>query len=388
MSQQNIQAAKRLQQFEEYYFSKKLREVAKLIAAGKPVINLGIGSPDLNPPVLAIENLNAACSEKGAHQYQSYRGVPTFRTAISDWYKKHFEVRLNPENELLPLIGSKEGIFHLSMAFLDVGDTVLMPDPGYPAYANCAKLVGAKTQTYDLFASNHWLPDFEAIEKKLQHNTRMMWVNYPHMPSGTQASLELFEQLVAFGRRHNILICHDNPYAFIMTEKPLSIFQVEGARSVAVELNSLSKTYNMAGWRVGFLAGASEFIQATQQVSSNLGSGMFKPVQVAAAAALQMEDDWFVQQNKTYLRRKKMGIKLLESLGCKIESDQVGLFIWAKAPVGITDVAEWLDKLLYEKYIFLTPGQIFGKNGRDYVRLSLCNSVEVLKKACARCENR
>ncbi len=383
----NIVPAKRLQQFEEYYFSKKLREVAKLTAAGKPVINLGIGSPDLDPPSAAINRLSEASSEKGAHQYQSYRGIPTFRNAISDWYQKHFDLNLNPENELLPLIGSKEGIFHLSMAFLDVGDTVLIPDPGYPAYANCAKLVGATTQSYDLLESNNWLPDFDAIEKSLKPKTKMMWVNYPHMPSGTQANLELFEKLVAFGLRHNILICHDNPYAFILTEKPLSILQVEGSKSVAVELNSLSKTYNMAGWRVGFLAGASTFIEATQQVSSNLGSGMFKSVQMAAAVALQVDEDWFAQQNKTYLQRKKLGLELLKKLGCEVNGDQVGLFIWAKAPNGIIDVAEWLDQLLYEKNIFLTPGHIFGKNGVGYVRLSICSTVEMLETAMARLSN-
>ena len=379
-----ISPAKRLDQFEEYYFSKKLREVAKLIAAGKPIINLGIGSPDLVPPKVAINQLTEASNQKGAHQYQSYRGIPTFRNAIADWYQKHFDVHLNPENELLPLIGSKEGIFHLSMAFLDVGDTVLIPDPGYPAYANCAKLVGAKIQTYDLLDSNNWLPDFDAIEKQLMPNTKMMWVNYPHMPSGTAANLELFEKLVAFGHRHNILICHDNPYAFILTEKPVSIFQVEAARSVAVELNSLSKTYNMAGWRVGFLAGAAEFIQATQQVSSNLGSGMFKSVQMAAAAALQVGDNWFVNQNEIYLKRKKIGTAILEHLGCEVRGDQVGLFIWGKVPEDIGNITEWLDELLYERNIFLTPGHIFGKNGNDYVRLSICNTVEVLETALAR----
>jgi len=381
-----ISKSNRLNAFGEYYFSKKLREVAQLKAEGLDVINLGIGSPDLPAPQVAIDALNEAAKQSGAHQYQSYRGLPELREAIAKWYQYHFNVSLNPTNEILPLIGSKEGIFHLSMAFLDTGDTVLVPDPGYPAYTNCAKLAGANIVSYNLKAENNWLPNLDEIEKNLNPKTKMMWVNYPHMPTGAAASREFFQQLIHFAQKNNILICHDNPYTFILNENPISILDFEGAKDVAVELNSLSKSYNMAGWRVGMLAGAAPYIEATQQVSSNLGSGMFKALQVAAAEVLALDDTWFEDLNEVYKKRKIVGTKILTVLACPPEAGQVGMFLWAKAPDEIKDIEIWLDELLHATGVFLTPGFIFGQNGAQYVRLSLCNTVEVLEKALNRIE--
>ena len=381
-----ISKANRLNAFGEYYFSKKLREVAQLKAEGLDVINLGIGSPDLPAPQVAIDALNEAAKQSGAHQYQSYRGLPELREAIAKWYQYHFNVSLNPTNEILPLIGSKEGIFHLSMAFLDTGDTVLVPDPGYPAYTNCAKLAGANIVSYNLKAENNWLPNLDEIEKNLNPKTKMMWVNYPHMPTGAAASREFFQQLIHFAQKNNILICHDNPYTFILNENPISILDFEGAKDVAVELNSLSKSYNMAGWRVGMLAGAAPYIEATQQVSSNLGSGMFKALQVAAAEVLALDDTWFEDLNEVYKKRKMVSTKILTALACPPEAGQVGMFLWAKAPDEIKDIEIWLDELLHATGVFLTPGFIFGQNGARYVRLSLCNTVEVLEKALNRIE--
>ncbi len=378
-----IKKANRLNAFGEYYFSKKLREVAQLKADGLDVINLGIGSPDLAAPQVAVRQLNEAANQPGAHQYQSYRGLPELREAMSVWYQRHFNVPLNSTNEILPLIGSKEGIFHLSMAFLDVGDDVLVPDPGYPAYTNCAKLAGANIIPYDLKAENDWLPNLEEIAAQITPRTKMMWINYPNMPTGANASRAFFESLIAFAKQHQILICHDNPYAFILNENPVSILDFEGAKEVAVELNSLSKSYNMAGWRVGFLAGATPYIEATQQVSSNLGSGMFKALQLAAAEVLKLDDSWFEGLNEVYKKRKIIGAKLLAALGCPPKEGQVGMFLWAKAPE-VGDIEVWLDELLHATGVFLTPGFIFGQNGARYVRLSLCNTVETLEEALER----
>ncbi len=376
-----ISKANRLNAFGEYYFSKKLREVAQLKADGLDVINLGIGSPDLPAPKVAVDALNEAANQPGAHQYQSYRGLPELREAIAAWYQRYFGVALNPANEILPLIGSKEGIFFMSMAFLDAGDAVLVPDPGYPAYTNCAKLAGARAIPYDLKPENDWLPDLNDIEKHLTKNTKMMWVNYPHMPTGATASREFFQSLIRFGQKNNILICHDNPYTFILNEHPASILDCEGAKEVAVELSSLSKSYNMAGWRVGMLAGATPYIEAAQQVSSNLGSGMFKGLQMAAAEVLKLDDTWFEDLNKVYKKRKILSTKILTTLGCPPDEGQVGMFLWAKAPDRVGDIEAWLNELLYETGVFLTPGFIFGQNGARYVRLSLCNREEILEKA-------
>ncbi len=382
-----IKKANRLNAFGEYYFSKKLREVAQLKADGLDVINLGIGSPDLAAPQVAVSQLNIAANQAGAHQYQSYRGLPELREAMSGWYQRHFNVSLNPVNEILPLIGSKEGIFHLSMAFLDAGDDVLVPDPGYPAYTNCAKLAGANIISYDLKAENDWLPNLNEIAAQLTPRTKIMWINYPNMPTGARASRAFFESLITFAKQHQILICHDNPYTFILNENPISILDFEGAKEVAVELNSLSKSYNMAGWRVGFLAGATPYIEATQQVSSNLGSGMFKALQLAAAEVLKLDNTWFDELNEIYKKRKIVGTKILTALGCPPEEGQVGMFLWAEAPNEVESIEVWLDELLHATGVFLTPGFIFGKNGARYVRLSLCNTVETLGEALKRISN-
>jgi len=387
MNTSMIKKASRLDAFGEYYFSKKLREVAQLKANGLDVINLGIGSPDLAAPQVAVNQLNEAANQPGAHQYQSYRGLPELREAMSAWYERYFNVELNPANEILPLIGSKEGIFHLSMAFLDAGDSVLVPDPGYPAYTNCAKLAGANTIPYDLKAENNWLPDLNELEKQVTPRTKMMWVNYPNMPTGANVSREFFQALIEFAKRCQILICHDNPYAFILNENPTSILDFDGAKEVAVELNSLSKSYNMAGWRVGFLAGATPYIEATQQVSSNLGSGMFKALQLAAAEVLKLDESWFEELNEVYKKRKIVGTKILTSLGCPPKDGQVGMFLWAKAPDEVKNIEAWLDELLHATGVFLTPGFIFGKNGARYVRISLCNTVETLGEALKRIGN-
>ncbi len=379
-----IKKASRLNKFGEYYFSKKLREVAQLKAEGLDVINLGIGSPDLSPPQEAIDALTQAANQAGAHQYQSYRGVPELREAAADWYVRNFGVTLNLADEILPLIGSKEGIFHLSMAYLEAGDVVLVPDPGYPAYTNCAKLADATPLPYDLKAENGWLPDLAALEKHLPENAKMMWVNYPHMPTGARATQAFFAELIEFGLRHNILICHDNPYCFILNDEPMSILNHPKAKQIAVELNSLSKSYNMAGWRVGMLCGAAEYLSAAQQVSSNIGSGMFKPAQLAAAAVLRLEQSWFDSLNVQYQERKIIAAQLLQTLGCEAEPEQSGMFIWAKAPSNIDDIEVWLDRILHDTGVFLTPGFIFGNNGARYVRVSLCNTVEVLGEALER----
>ena len=379
-----IKPANRLKQFNEYYFSSKLREVAQLVESGKDIINLGIGSPDLPAPRVAVDTVSSSFNHSGVHQYQSYKGLPELRQAVTEWYQKYFDVALDPDKEILPLIGSKEGIFHISMAFLDEGDSVLVPDPGYLAYRNCAKLAGAIPVAYDLLPEKNWLPDINELKSLVSENTKMMWINYPHMPTGAKATLEFLHELVEFARDNSILICHDNPYSFILNEDHLSIFNVKGSKAVAVELNSLSKTYNMSGWRVGFLSGNQEFINATQKVSSNINSGMFKPVQLAAIESLRLDRSWFKQQDVIYKKRKEVALELLKEMECAVEGDQAGLFLWARVPEKIKDVEEWLDSILYEKGIFMTPGSIFGKNGKDYIRISLCSPEENFHKALTR----
>ncbi len=379
-----IKKANRLNRFGEYYFSKKLREVAQLKKNGLDIINLGIGSPDLAPPKEAIDTLRHKATEAGAHQYQSYQGIPELREAIAKWYARHFKVCLNPENEILPLIGSKEGIFHLSMAYLDKDDVVLVPDPGYPAYTNCAKLAGATILPYDLKAENDWLPDLEELEKNLPKKAKMMWVNYPHMPTGASATEAFFAELIEFGLRNNILICHDNPYCFILNDKPISILNHPKAKQIAVELTSLSKSYNMAGWRVGMLSGAPEYLSAARQVSSNIGSGMFRPIQLAATAVLDTDQSWFDKLNVQYLERKAIVLELLQAMDCQIAPNQSGMFVWAKAPEHIEDIENWLDGILHNTGVFITPGFIFGRNGSRYVRVSLCNKKELIQSALTR----
>ncbi|MFK8059300.1 MAG: pyridoxal phosphate-dependent aminotransferase, partial [Polaribacter sp.] len=375
-----IKAAKRLDTVQEYYFSKKLREVRGLVAAGKPIINIGIGSPDLQPPSQVLEAISNSLGDATAHKYQSYQGLPELRNAISEFYKNKFSVDSNTENEVLPLMGSKEGIMHISMAFLNEGDKVLIPNPGYPTYTSVTKLVGAEPLFYNLSDENNWQPNFEELENQDLIDVKIMWVNYPHMPTGTNATLETFEKLIAFGKKHNILIINDNPYSFILNDKPISILQVNGAKDIALELNSLSKTFNMAGWRVGMLLGNATFINEVLKVKSNMDSGMFYGIQKGAIEALKLSDDWFTAQNKIYEERRKLIWQLADKLDAKYDENSTGLFVWAKIPEGKKS-EEVTDSVLYDKDIFITPGTIFGSQGEGYIRFSLCVTSEIIKEA-------
>ena len=378
-----IEPANRLQTVEEYYFSKKLREVNLLIESGKPVINLGIGSPDLQPPKKVLSAISASLENPIAHKYQGYQGLPELRTAIARFYKSQFQVHLSPNTEILPLMGSKEGIMHISMAYLNEGDEVLIPNPGYPTYQAVTKLVGAKGVLYKLDEAHNWMPDFKALEALDLSKVKVMWVNYPHMPTGAKPSKTVFEELVAFGKRHNILIVNDNPYSFILNDNPTSILSVEGAKDVCLELNSLSKTFNMAGWRVGMVMGASEHINHILKVKSNMDSGMFYGIQKGAIEALKCSKMWFATLNNVYKKRRNLVWKLAEALNCTYDKDASGLFVWAKLPAFV-EAEEFIDLVLNEHHIFITPGTIFGTQGEGYIRFSLCASTEVLEEAIAR----
>ena len=378
-----IKAAKRLATVEEYYFSKKLREVRGLMAAGKPIINMGIGSPDLAPPAQVLTAIQGSLLDVGAHKYQSYQGLPALRNAISNFYKEKFQVVVNPVNEVLPLMGSKEGIMHISMAFLNEGDQVLIPNPGYPTYTSVTKLVGAVPLFYNLSAEHNWLPNFEELEGQDLAAVKIMWVNYPNMPTGTSGTLEMFEKLVAFGKKHQILIINDNPYSFVLNDNPISILQVAGAKDIALELNSLSKTFNMAGWRVGMVLGNEDYINEILKVKSNMDSGMFYGIQKGAIQALELSDDWFVAQNKIYQERRNLIWQLADKLGTTYDKRTTGLFVWAKIPEGKKS-EEVTDAILYENDVFITPGTVFGSQGEGYVRFSLCVPVAVIKEAISR----
>ena len=379
-----IQTAKRLTTVEEYYFSKKLREVREMISEGKPVINMGIGSPDLAPHSSVIEAIQKAMLDDRAHEYQSYQGLPELRKGIADFYQKQFRVGLDYTSEILPLMGSKEGIMHISLAFLNEGDEVLIPNPGYPTYASVTKLVQAKPIYYDLSATTKWQPDFEALEKMNLSKVKLMWVSYPHMPTGKNGSLDLFEKLIAFGKKHHILIVNDNPYSFILNDNPLSILQVEGSKDVALELNSLSKTYNMAGWRVGMVLGNETLINAVLKVKSNMDSGMFYGIQKGAIKALKLEKTWFDKQNEIYIKRRNLIFELAAKLNCSFDENSVGLFVWAKLPDEIQSSEEFIDTILLEKNLFITPGTIFGSNGEGYIRFSLCVTEKKIQEAINR----
>jgi aspartate/methionine/tyrosine aminotransferase len=378
-----IVPAKRLETVQEYYFSKKLREVSGLLAAGKPIINMGIGSPDLQPPLQVVTAIQGSLKDANAHKYQSYQGLPELRVAISNFYKEKFQVRLNPENEILPLMGSKEGIMHISMAFLNEGDRVLIPNPGYPTYTAVTKLVGAVPLFYDLCEAHNWLPNFEEIERQDLSTVKIMWVNYPNMPTGTNGSLEIFDKLVAFGKKHQILVINDNPYSFVLNENPISILQAAGAKEIALELNSLSKTFNMAGWRVGMVLGNADYIKEILKVKSNMDSGMFYGIQKGAIQALELSDTWFIAQNKIYKERRDLIWELADKLGTTYDKETTGLFVWAKIPEGKKS-EELTDAILYDKNIFITPGTIFGSQGEGYIRFSLCVSAEIIKEAISR----
>ncbi|WP_418638494.1 pyridoxal phosphate-dependent aminotransferase [Winogradskyella sp.] len=378
-----IEVAKRLQSVQEYYFSKKLREVALLKAQGKPIINLGIGSPDLEPPFKATMLLQDSLIDEKAHQYQSYQGLPELREGISNFYKNHYNVNLSAQTEVLPLMGSKEGIMHISMAFLNKGDKVLVPNPGYPTYASVTKLLEAKPIYYNLNEKDNWLPDFRALERLDLKRVKIMWINYPHMPTGVNATNKFYDRVIAFGKRHDILIVNDNPYSFILNEKPISILRYKNAKNVCLELNSLSKTFNMAGWRVGMLVGNYDFVNAVLRVKSNMDSGMFYGIQKGAIEALKCSDMWFKSLNSVYKKRRELIWKLAENLNCIYDKDATGLFVWAKLPPHIKS-EEFTDLVLKEHSIFITPGTVFGSNGEGYVRFSLCASEEVIEEAIAR----
>ncbi len=378
-----MKGADRLRHIQEYYFSKKLREVRGLAAQGKSIINLGIGSPDLDPPKPVVEALQHSLQDVGAHKYQSYQGVPEFRNAIADFYLSKYTVNLNPENEILPLMGSKEGILHISMAFLNKDDEVLIPNPGYPTYTSVTNLVGATPVFYELSKEGDWQPDLEALEQQDLSKVKLMWVSYPHMPTGASAAKDTFEKLVAFAKRCQILIVNDNPYSFILNATPQSILEVEGAMEVCLELNSLSKSFNMAGWRVGMVLGSEEHINQILKVKTQMDSGMFYGIQKGAIAALQLSDDWFVEQNKEYQNRRALIWQLASKLNCTFDREASGLFVWAKLPEGKTSEA-MIDELLYEKGIFVAPGTVFGSRGEGYIRFSLCVPEEQIKEAINR----
>ncbi|MGV8813925.1 MAG: pyridoxal phosphate-dependent aminotransferase [Gelidibacter sp.] len=378
-----ITFADRLNTVEEYYFSQKLREVNLLKSQGKPIINLGIGSPDLEPPARVISAIKESMNDAVAHKYQSYQGLPELREAMTDFYKEHYGVALSPLTEVLPLMGSKEGIMHISMAFLNPGDEVLIPNPGYPTYASVTKLVGAKPVFYDLVAENDWCPDLVTLEKSDLSKVKLMWVSYPHMPTGATASNKVFESIIAFAKRHNILIVNDNPYSFVLNEYPRSILKYKGAKDVCLELNSLSKTFNMAGWRVGMVLGNTEYINAILKVKSNMDSGMFYGIQKGAIEALKCSKMWFTSLNSVYEERRQKVWELASALNCTYDENATGLFVWAKLPAHLTSEI-FIDKVLKEHSIFIAPGTIFGSNGEGYIRFSLCAPLEELQDAISR----
>lgn len=379
-----MRPANRLDTVQEYYFSRKLREVRGLISAGKDIINMGIGSPDLAPPQSVVNALTESVTHITAHKYQSYQGTPELRKAMTEYYQNFFGVSLDPTNEALPLMGSKEGIMHVSMAFLNKGDGVLIPNPGYPTYASVTELVGAQAIPYELTIERNWLPDLEELAKQDLSNVKLMWLNYPHMPTGAKATKTFFEKLISFAKKHDILLVNDNPYAHILNNQPLSILSIEGAKEVAMEFQSLSKAYNMAGWRVGMVCGSAEHINQVLKVKSNMDSGMFFGIQQGAIAALNESTDWFAQMNEVYSTRRKLVWQLADALNTNYQKDTAGMFVWAKLPTDATDSETFIDMLLHEQHIFIAPGIIFGSAGEGYIRFSLCVSEQRIKEALNR----
>ncbi|MCC8134135.1 MAG: aminotransferase class I/II-fold pyridoxal phosphate-dependent enzyme [Tannerellaceae bacterium] len=380
----NIIPARRVQSVSEYYFSRKLKEVAEMNAAGKDVISLGVGSPDLPPSEEAIEIFCEHIMRPDEHGYQPYVGIPELRKAFADWYNTWYGVELNPQTEIQPLIGSKEGILHISLTFLNPRDGVLIPNPGYPTYSSVSNLAEAKLIPYDLQEELNWQPDFEALEQMDLSGVKLMWVNYPNMPTGANATVELYEKLVAFGRKHGIVICNDNPYSFILNEQPLSILSIPGAREICIELNSMSKSHNMPGWRMAMLASNPQFVQWILKVKSNIDSGQFKPMQYAAVEALRAPASWYAGMNEVYRSRRELAGQIMQALNCTYDENQVGMFLWGKIPAHIAGSEALADQVLYEANVFLTPGFIFGNRGERYIRISLCCKNEALKEALNR----
>ncbi|MEE9439600.1 MAG: aminotransferase class I/II-fold pyridoxal phosphate-dependent enzyme [Saprospiraceae bacterium] len=381
----NITQADRLNSVSTYYFAKKLAEIDQMNKINDiQVINLGIGSPDLPPPPSVIDTLRSSALLADVNKYQSYRGIPQLRKAFSTWYQRHFNINIDAEKEILPLIGSKEGIMHIHMGIINPGDIVLVPDPGYPAYAVTAKLAGATVLKYNLLKENNWLPDFHELEKMDLKNVKIMWLNYPHMPTGAKANLAFYKKIVAFGLRHNIIIAHDNPYAFILNDKPISIFEVKGSKDCCLELVSLSKCYNMSGWRIGALIANKQLINVVLKFKSNMDSGMYKPLQLAAIKALEMDQSWTDQLNEKYNKRRVVARTIMTHLDCQYQENSAGLFVWGKVNTSINNTLQYCDTILQNSKVFITPGEVFGKNGKRYIRMSLCNTVQVLNEALER----
>ncbi|WP_024994973.1 pyridoxal phosphate-dependent aminotransferase [Phocaeicola paurosaccharolyticus] len=381
----NIKPAERIANVSEYYFSKKLKEVAQMNAQGMDVISLGIGSPDMPP---SEETLNTLCENArrpDVHGYQPTVGIPELRKAMSNWYKRWYNVDLNPDTEIQPLIGSKEGILHVTLTFVNPGDQVLVPNPGYPTYTSLNKILGSDIVNYNLREDNNWQPDFDELEKMDLSRVKLMWTNYPNMPTGANATVELYEKLVEFALRHNIVIVNDNPYSFILNKKPLSLLSIKGAKDCCIEFNSMSKSHNMPGWRVGMIATNSTFIQWILKVKSNIDSGTFRPIQLAAAKAYENSDEWHEEANiNVYSRRRSYAEEIMKELGCTFDKNQVGMFLWGKIPEKYNDVEELTEKVLHQSRVFITPGFIFGSNGKRYIRISLCAKEELLEKALER----
>lgn len=376
--------ANRLSGVSEYYFSKKLKEVAQMNAEGKNVISLGIGSPDMPPSEQTVSTLCQEAQNADGHGYQPYVGIPELRKAFAGWYKQWYNVELNPNTEIQPLIGSKEGILHVTLAFVNPGEQVLVPNPGYPTYTSLSNILGAEVVTYNLKEENGWMPDFEELEAMDLTRVKLMWTNYPNMPTGANATPELYEKLVDFARRKGIIIVNDNPYSFILNDKPLSILSVPGAKECCIEFNSMSKSHNMPGWRIGMLASNADFVQWILKVKSNIDSGMFRAMQLAAAKALEAGEDWYESNNQNYRNRRQLAGEIMEALQCTYDDNQVGMFLWGKIPASCTDVEELTEKVLHQARVFITPGFIFGSNGARYIRISLCCKDEKLAEALER----
>lgn len=386
MNNQNYTPANRLTDVSEYYFSRKLKEVAQMNAQGMDVISLGVGSPDMPPSEQSIETLCQAAHQTDGHGYMPYIGIPELRLGFANWYKKWYGVELDANTEIQPLIGSKEGILHVTLAFVNPGEQVLVPNPGYPTYTSLSKLLGAEVVNYRLKEENEWMPDFEELEQMDLSRVKLMWTNYPNMPTGANATPDLYEQLVAFAHKKGIIIVNDNPYSFILNNHPLSILSTPGAKDCCIEFNSMSKSHNMPGWRIGMLASNAQFVQWIVKVKSNIDSGMFRAVQLAAAKALEADDNWYEDNNRNYRNRRKLAGDIMKALHCSYDDNQVGMFLWGRIPEYYTDVEELTERILHEAHVFITPGFIFGSNGKRYIRISLCCQEEKLKEALCRIE--
>lgn len=382
-----IKPARRVDEIKEYWFAGKMREVARMNAEGLDVVSLGVGGPDRMPAVEVVDSLCESARKDGHHTYQIASGLPELRQAMSRWYGRHYGVAVNPDTEVLPLIGSKEGVLHVSLAFLNPGDKVLVPNPGYMTYSGVSRMLGAEIVSYDLLEKNGWKPDFTQLENLASSgDIKLMWVNYPNMPTGASADMELFRRLVDFGRRHGIVIVHDNPYSFVLNDNPLSLLQVEGAKDIAIELNSLSKSHNMSGWRMGMVVSNPEFVGWVRKMKSNIDSGQFKPVMEAAVKALDLPESWYAELNAVYSSRRRVAEKIMDALGCSFDSGQKGLFLWGRLPEGASDSATFAQRILEEAKVFLVPGFIFGSNGEGYIRISLCATEERMQTALERIE--